>query len=172
MDTARGKTSDDYIINILNKSNNEILYINQSNVKITYGELGFINNFYSINDGFKANINRQITAQLKSKINKYTFNYKGLKVNVKNGNVSYNGVYTNIFLEYDIREQYSNDEMFFDEVYETREEFREAVYKADNNLIFLNGKWGSGKTATFDRIIEEKKTVIVCLSENSTLNGQ
>ena len=36
----------------------------------------------------------------------------------------------------------------------------------------LNGKWGSGKTATLDRIIEEKKTGIICLSENNTLNGQ
>ena len=171
-DNARGKTSDDYIINILNKSNNEILYINQSSVKITDGEWEYINNFYSLNDDFKVNINRQITAQLKSKINKYTFNYNGLKVNVKNGNVSYDDKYTNIFLEYDNREQYSNDKMIFDEEYETREEFCEAVYNADNNLILLNGKWGSGKTATLDRIIEEKKTGIVCLSENNPLNGQ
>ena len=96
-DTARGKTSDDYIINILNKSNNGILYINQSSAKITDGECEYINNFYSPNGDFKANINRQITAQLKSKINKYTFNYNGLKVNVKNGNVSYNNKYKNVF---------------------------------------------------------------------------
>ena len=175
-DLTRGKASDDYIINILNKSNNEVLYVNKSNVKITNDEWNFINKFYILNDEFKENINQQITKQLKIKKTKYTYNYNGLKVNIKNGIVSYKDVFTNIFLESDNRKQFDNDKMIFDEEYETREEIVEAVYNnnlnEDNNLILLNGKWGSGKTATLDKIIEEKKTGIVCLSENNPLNGQ
>jgi hypothetical protein len=176
---SRGITSEYHIINILNKCNDKYNYINQIEYNITDDEWEFINNMFNLTDDYKKNINNQINdyflklSQKEKVNNKYKYEYKDFYIDIKNGYMNYNNIASNLFLEYGNRTTFGLEKMEFDVICNTQDELINAVYEdEESKCILMNGKWGAGKTKALDKIINDKKTGIICISENNSLNGE